>query len=60
MFHVPGFMDTPILQQTQICKFGRTKFDTHTGRDPDLFNYTSSSVAFFLTQCEKSTVMFPK
>ena len=41
-----------MLPQTEICKFGRTKFDTHTvlSRDP--------SVAFFLTQCEKSTVMF--
>ena len=51
------------IPQTQICKFGRTKFDTHTilSRDEVLIsfqNYTSSSVAFFLMQCEKSTVMF--
>ena len=48
-----------ILPQTQICKFRRTKFDTVAPRGPDLFNYTSSSDAFFLTQCEKSTVVFP-
>ena len=50
-----------ILPQTQICKFGRTKFNTHTlsYRGPDLFVYTSSSIAFFLMQWEKSTVIFP-
>ena len=52
-----------ILPQTQIGKFGRTKFDTHTvlSRDDILISFKNSSssiVAFFLTQCEKSTVMF--
>ena len=51
------------LLQTQICKFGRTKFDTCTvsycaTRSWSLF-YTYSCVAFFLTQWEKSTVIFP-
>ena len=54
-----------ILPQTQICKFGRTKFDTHTvssRRDEVLISFSSfsSSVVFFLTQCAKSTVMFPR
>ena len=44
-----------ILPQSQICKFG----SLIARRGPDLFNYTSSSVAFFLMQCKKSTVMFP-
>ena len=45
-----------LLPQTQICKFGKTKFDTHcliVQRGPVFFVYTSSSVAFFQKQTTK-------
>ena len=49
-----------ILLLTQISTFGRTKFDTHTvtWQSPDLFVYTSSSVAFFLMQWDKEQLCF--
>ena len=52
------------LLQTQICKFGRTKFDTCTlsyctTRSWSLCLYSLMHFAFFLTQWEKSTVIFP-
>ena len=50
-----------ILPQTQIhmYKFGWTKLIFWYSHCPDLFVYTSSSLAFFLMQGVKSTVIFP-
>ena len=49
-----------ILLLTQISKFAIRKFDTHTvtWQSPDLFVYTSSSVAFSLMQWDKEQLCF--
>ena len=44
---------------THVYKFGWTKLIFWYSHCPDLFVYTSSSLAFFLMQWVKSTVIFP-
>ena len=44
---------------THLYKFGWTKLIFWYSHCPDLFVYTSSSLAFFLMQWVKSTVIFP-
>ena len=51
-----------LLLITQIREFGRTNLDSRTAlsRDDVLISLLKSSVAFLLTQWEKSTVILPR